>query len=579
MPGRLTLAAALAVLGAIFGAAPAPAAPWVPNGEVKALLRSGQTLYVSGQFNRIGPYTGASARLDRAGGALLAPWPVVEGEVREVASDGVGGWYLAGDFTTVGGLPRNGLAHILADHSVDPAFAPTTNGVVRTLLVRGSIIYAGGRFSEVNGTARSNFAVLNSAGGLESLDPGISRPDPIPPADPPATAGVQALALDDSSIGGPILYVVGDFDTAGGVTRNSGAAFNLTTGAVTGWDPNMKFNTLLQPLLDVAVADEGVYISGSFSTVNNNTVNRRGIARVDGATGAVDTGWVPPPLCCGQAVQRIAVGPNLVYMIGTLQVAAGVTPSAAAVTRSTGGLGAWSPAITGAARSLAVDGEAVWLGGSFTTTGGAPPRSALATVAASNGAVLDLAPASPAGDVRAIAIAGGEVVVGGRFDVTGGAARNGLGAIDLTTGEATEFAPALTKFSEPSALALAGGRLWAGGEFATVGTDRTRLVAFDPVTGAVGDPVAEPNGPVRALATDGTTLYFGGAFTSAGPARSNAAALNAVHGRAAALQARAQQCGRCPRGRRLHGLRRRGLHRGQRPRAAQEPRGVRREHR
>src|SRR5688500_1176586 len=91
-----------------------PRATWVPDGEVKAVAVSGSTAYIGGNFSRIAPYTGSSARFDAADAQLKNPWPEVDGVVNAIVSDGTGGWYLGGDFRSVGGVPRTDLAHVLA---------------------------------------------------------------------------------------------------------------------------------------------------------------------------------------------------------------------------------------------------------------------------------------------------------------------------------------------------------------------------------------------------------------------------------------------------------------------------------
>ena len=87
---------------------------------------SGSTAYIGGNFTRIAPYTGSSALFDASNGELKRPWPEVAGVVNDVVSDGTGGWYLGGDFNSVGGVSRTDLAHVMADGTVDPSWAPTT---------------------------------------------------------------------------------------------------------------------------------------------------------------------------------------------------------------------------------------------------------------------------------------------------------------------------------------------------------------------------------------------------------------------------------------------------------------------
>src|SRR3954465_9991735 len=98
----------------------APVETWVPDGEVHAVAISGPIAYLGGNFTRLAPYTGSSAAFDAASGDLRQPWPQVDGAVEAVAPDGSGGWYLGGDFKSVGGVPRTDLAHVRADHTLDP---------------------------------------------------------------------------------------------------------------------------------------------------------------------------------------------------------------------------------------------------------------------------------------------------------------------------------------------------------------------------------------------------------------------------------------------------------------------------
>ena len=165
----LALAAATAALAlpaaAAADAVTAPVETWVPDGEVKALAVSGSTAYLGGNFSRIGPYTGSSALFDSATGDVRKPWPEVDGLVNAIASDGSGGWYLGGDFRAVAGVPRTDLAHVLPDRTLDPSFAPSTNGSVRALAVSGDTVFAGGLFTTANGIGRGHLAGFSRADG------------------------------------------------------------------------------------------------------------------------------------------------------------------------------------------------------------------------------------------------------------------------------------------------------------------------------------------------------------------------------------------------------------------------------
>jgi hypothetical protein len=59
-----------------------------------------------------------------------------------VVPDGTGGWFIGGDFSGVGGLPRANLAHIQSNGKA-AAWAPTTDAPVLTLAYSGTTLYVG----------------------------------------------------------------------------------------------------------------------------------------------------------------------------------------------------------------------------------------------------------------------------------------------------------------------------------------------------------------------------------------------------------------------------------------------------
>ena len=91
---------------------------WVANGNVIDVALSGTTLYIGGAFTYVGPLTGGFAALDAGSGVPNLALPPTNGTVRAVVPDGSGGWYIGGEFTTVGGYPRNRLAHLKAGQPV-----------------------------------------------------------------------------------------------------------------------------------------------------------------------------------------------------------------------------------------------------------------------------------------------------------------------------------------------------------------------------------------------------------------------------------------------------------------------------
>src|SRR6185503_20568494 len=77
-----------------------------PNSTVYAMAKSGNTLYIGGNFSQVGPPTGSGVPVDPATGLPSGNFPRVTGTVHAVVPDGSGGWYIGGDFTAVGGISR-----------------------------------------------------------------------------------------------------------------------------------------------------------------------------------------------------------------------------------------------------------------------------------------------------------------------------------------------------------------------------------------------------------------------------------------------------------------------------------------
>ena len=134
---------------------------------VFATHRVGNTLYFGGDFTHVAPRrnnTGSFVVLSpTTGGAVLTPR--VSGVVESIVPDGTGGYYVGGRFSGVNGIARANLAHLLADGSLDPLFAPAPNNSVNAMVLVGSVLYFGGNFTSVGGQARTRLAAVNVGNG------------------------------------------------------------------------------------------------------------------------------------------------------------------------------------------------------------------------------------------------------------------------------------------------------------------------------------------------------------------------------------------------------------------------------
>jgi hypothetical protein len=530
------------------------------DGNVFALATaaSGVT-YAGGAFTRLSVHTGAATPVSKTTGlpSEIPNFPLVDGDVFAVAADGTGGYYIGGAFTAVGGVLRNGLAHIKSDGTLDSAFdVDIAVGSVRTIEVRGTTVYLAGSFATVATVARTGLAAVNAADG--ALVAGFN-PVVVPTGTVSALAfigtnvvaggeftsiggGAQAnLAQIDGATGAivatwapapngavntivatsDLVYVGGEFQTIGGMPRSRLAALNATgamAGQPTAWAPDPD-----QAVSQIAVANNSVYIAGAFANVG--TSPRRGLAAIDVAGAGAVRDWNPTLAPNTSGVTALGASADTVYVTGTFnKVDDSVRNGAAAFSAGgTGALTAWDPNPDAAVSGLAVSGESVVLGGSQRGLGGVA-RSHLVAFGAA-GEVTTWNPGAD-GDVYALLASGAKVYVGGAFTSLGGMTRNRIGAVaDGGTGALDPFNPDANM--NVYAFALAGTTLYVGGGFTTIGgSPRAAIAALDTAVAAgTAAPTWNPgaNSNVRALSLQGTTLYAGGNFTTFG---SNTAARN-----------------------------------------------------
>jgi hypothetical protein len=553
-----TILSLLAALAAVLAfAAPATALPpldpdsgWMVDGEVRALARSGQTLYVGGEFTHLLRRTGGGLLLDANGQRVDGP-EFAHG-VKVVEPDGAGGFYVGGRFRSVDGEPRARLVHVLADGRLDAQFAPPElGGAVTNIAVGADRLFVSGGFDAAPqpDAVRNVVALDRTTGALDQQ----------------FVAGVLSNSPADLELSadGSTLFVVGDFtcagrtggtsacgDVPGEVVRSNAVAFATGDGAVGSWNPRPSQGP---SALEISADGATAYLGGRFFCVGTPDVDctdadpgqltRRGIAAVDTAAGAATsftfhTGI--PGTVHGRVHDLELAGGQLTIAgfftcvrwtgDGDCTDGAEATRSNLARVSTDGTLAAWAPAVEGYVADLALGsaGGPVWVGGDLFAPG--EPDARVASVDPVSGALSPVAFQTDR-QVDAVGVSGDRVFAGGDFSGVHAGARGNGAAFDLQTGEPTSWDPKVD--DSVNAIAVDGGTVYLGGYFDEAGgSPRANLAAVDAATGAATNWNPGADDQVFDVLVHEGSVFAGGAFDAVGgdPNRAHLAKLDPVTG-------------------------------------------------
>jgi trimeric autotransporter adhesin len=410
---------------------------------------------------------------------------------------------LGGGFTAIGTKPRNRLAALnAATGALDPSWVPAADGSVHTLRLSadGTKVFVGGAFANIGSSARSRLALLSTTGS-GALDATWK---------PAADADVSALAL---SADGTRLFAAGAFTKLGSAARNYlGALATTGAGATDGWNPNASMPAMAVATSPSSPGGSGVspgviFAGGTFATVNGTA--RTNLAAFDAVTGSLVPGFVAGT---DNAVKAIAASPDggSLYIGGLFKKVNGLSRGRLAkLNAATGAVdSAWAPKASAEVKALVVTGGKVYAAGAFSTIDGSTRKRA-AAVDAGSGKLSSWNP-NASNVVWALAASpdGKTIYLGGAFTTVKGSARKNLAAVSASTAAPTSWKPAVT--APLRQIQAAGSQV-----FVTVAGLSTsggnRLVAFAAASGAK-QWEGTADGDVVALAVDGSTVYAGGHF-------------------------------------------------------------------
>ncbi len=173
---------------------------------------------------------------------------------------------VGGGFKSYDGQPRDGLARLNPDGTLDPTFTPhfgdsSPGTLVMSILVQSDgKILVGGDFSQVNGAARTRIARLNSDGSIDpSFASGLTIGSRFMWFGSGLTIGfVDQLALQSTGQ----LLISGRFDSVNGLSITNLARLHPDGTLDTNFVPSLDFDAPAQQL--IVQPDDRILLAGQY---------------------------------------------------------------------------------------------------------------------------------------------------------------------------------------------------------------------------------------------------------------------------------------------------------------------------
>jgi len=270
----------------------------------------------------------------------------VNGIINDIEYDGNGNVYIAGDFNSINNITVNNIGMWNGNTFVN--LGNGLNGIVYDMAVSSSgQLFIGGNFSQINGITANNVAVYNG-NNWNSIGAGTDGTVLVVETDSNnevyfggtfinannITANniaswdgnwqvfadnstgirgtnneIRTIAFDENDV----MYIGGNFGSAGGKTANRIASWNGTTWGTLG-------NGTSGFVQAIVVDNNYIYAGGNFAIAQNTTVNR--IARFNRAT----LQWEKIENGLTGIVNDLTLKNNFLYVAGTFDIALNNAP-------------------------------------------------------------------------------------------------------------------------------------------------------------------------------------------------------------------------------------------------------------
>jgi hypothetical protein len=528
-----------------------------PDGVVTSMIAKGDTLIVGGNFNHVGKYTGGGALFSNVSDQPDLSFPKINGSIICSTPDGVGGFYIFGYYyreSENSSQAFERIEHILANHTFEPGFSlPVSTNRINQLLFHHGILYVGATFDFSIG------GVGQPSQRLAAIDVATKQPVPwIPHVTHTTGNGVVTRIFAN----GNSLYILGNFNSVGGVTRINAASIQIGTGTTKAWNPSPNWSAP-GAYNDLLFYKNQIIIGGNFNDGGAPGNMKHACALVDTLTGQTfkylfvsgglfgnNGGY----LYWAAHVNRLAIKEDILFASSSGTFDTRITAinlntvnvSNPNISYSSGFLWTKYFNMSASTAAMTVVGNSLFvLGSSFqevylTNRPNGSPSDVerkikggvkLNTV---TGALENWFPDPVnSGHILTMSASGSKILAGGNFTHVNGMDRRGVYMMNTQTETILPFKLNFTDvYLEIRALKLIDNDLYVGGLFGLLENNNYSVLGFNVNTGAVLNWYPPKLGIVETIEANSQFVFVGGNLTepTGGMGRQNLFAINRTTG-------------------------------------------------
>jgi hypothetical protein len=346
----------------------------INSGELRAIAYYNSIIYVGGSFTSVNSTNSGSVSANRVAAYNISSgtWSALGSGVGEAvyafAVDSSNQkLYVGGGFTSAGGVSaRNYVAVWNISNSTWSALGSGVGSTVYSVELDNSNnkLYVGGNFTTAGGvSSRTGVAVWDISTSAWSGIGSVAGGNPL----------VYRLALDSSK---QKLYVGGYFTSAGGVSASNVAVWNITNSTWSALSSGVGNTSSQCMALSVDSSNQKLYVGGGFTSAGGVSANNVAVWDISNSTwSALGSGVVTTNFVYAFAVDS---SNQKLYVGGLISSAGGTSANNVAVWNIT--TSTWSALGTGLNSyvfALALDStnNELYIGGGFTSAGGVTANS------------------------------------------------------------------------------------------------------------------------------------------------------------------------------------------------------------